>query len=76
MIKKIICGCLMFISCICFANERPSNELRKKFEKVAFFEFKRHFIDNMTVSYIMVENHIYVFIRDNARQTGRNFTFN
>lgn len=40
MIKKIICGCLMFISCMCFANERPNNEMMRTFERVPFLNLK------------------------------------
>jgi hypothetical protein len=70
MIKKFLLSCLMFISCICFANERPSNEIQRMFEKVPFFEFKRHYFNNITVSYVMIEKHIYIFVRDENRQTG------
>jgi hypothetical protein len=55
---------------MCFANERPNNEMMRAFERVPFFEFKRHYINNITISYVMIEKHIYVFIRDENRQTG------
>lgn len=70
MIKKFICSCLIFISCMCFANERPNNEMMRAFERVPFFEFKKNYINDIIISYVMIEKHIYVFIRDEIRQTG------
>lgn len=70
MFKKLLCGMLLLCSFICFANDRPSNEILREFEKVPFFEFKKHYIGEIVVSYVMIEGHIYVFIRDNNRKTG------
>jgi hypothetical protein len=71
MIKKFCCVFLCCLSSLIFAGDRnrPSNALQREFDKVEFFEFKRHFLNEITISYIMVEDHIYIFIRDQKRQT-------
>jgi len=68
--KKILTIIMMLFTFICFANERPSNEMMLEFEQVPFFEFKKHYINDIIISYVMIEKHIYVFIRDEIRRTG------